>query len=523
VIRASAKRLHRIGFRGLTTLALASAILLIGAQGLQPATANGDTRTLSFYHTHSRESITVTFKRDGRYDQGALKQLNHFLRDWRNQDQIKMDPRLFDLAWEVYREAQGREPIHVVSSYRSPKTNAMLRSRSKGVAKHSQHTLGKALDFRIPGVAGSRIREIGLRLQRGGVGYYPSSNSYFVHIDTGSVRHWPRMTRAQLARVFPDGRTVHLPTDGKPMPGYQLALADLRRGGSSVNHRFKDDDASGSGRSLFARLFNSDEEEDTEVAPATRTARAEAPAAPAPAVVQAPVPTPAPAAAAPEPAPMLAAAPAMPMPRPAAYAADARLQVAALGAAPRMAWQTGPAATSQEQTLAALAPALPVARPASKLAEPAAAPQPSLVTAFAPEPVPLPLRSPLRAGLAMTSAHAPDVERTAVASARPAARTASVEPKPQLVSTKMDERAIRNALAPERVARGPANSRLAHPDQLALASLIAQPSRTLGQTFGGNPTGGLRSDAFQGRAVALIRTVHVDVPQPPRALAQRGG
>ena len=109
----------------------------------------------------------------------------------------------------------------------------MLRRRSSGVAQHSQHTVGKAIDFYIPGVPLDKLREAGLRLQRGGVGYYPSSGSPFVHLDVGSVRHWPRMTHDQLARVFPDGRTVHIPSDGQPLKGYALALADIeKRGGT---------------------------------------------------------------------------------------------------------------------------------------------------------------------------------------------------------------------------------------------------------------------------------------------------
>ena len=94
----------------------------------------------------------------------------------------------------------------------------MLRRRSRGVARFSQHMLGHAMDFYIPGVPLEQLREIGLRLQRGGVGFYPTSGSPFVHMDTGGVRMWPRMTRDQLVRVFPDGRTVHIPSDGKPLP-----------------------------------------------------------------------------------------------------------------------------------------------------------------------------------------------------------------------------------------------------------------------------------------------------------------
>jgi hypothetical protein len=144
-----------------------------------------------------------------------------------------MDPHLIDLVWEVQREANAKEPIEVVCGYRAPQTNAMLRRRSGGVARFSQHMLGHALDFYIPGIALEQLREVGLRLQRGGVGFYPTSGSPFVHMDTAGVRMWPRMTHEELARVFPDGRTVHIPSDGKPLPGYALALADIRKHGGT--------------------------------------------------------------------------------------------------------------------------------------------------------------------------------------------------------------------------------------------------------------------------------------------------
>ena len=105
------------------------------------------------------------------------------------------------------------------------------------------------MDFFIPGVPLEQIRFAGLRLQRGGVGFYPTSGSPFVHLDTGSIRHWPRMTHDQLARVFPDGRTVHVPTDGTPLKGYELALADIEKRGDG------DDAATMSKPSLFASLF----------------------------------------------------------------------------------------------------------------------------------------------------------------------------------------------------------------------------------------------------------------------------
>ena len=241
-------------------LGLTSLLLLVGAGSVHDATALNETRTLSFHHTHSDEDLTVTFKRDGRYDEEALKQLNHYLRDWRSQDQTVMDRHLFDILWEVYRDVDGKQPIQIISSYRSPATNAMLRRRSSGVARFSQHMLGHAMDFFIPGVPLEQIRFAGLRLQRGGVGFYPTSGSPFVHLDTGSIRHWPRMTHDQLAKVFPDGRTVHVPTDGVPLKGFELARADIEKRGSG-------DDAATVGKTSFlASLFKGKSSDDDDEA-----------------------------------------------------------------------------------------------------------------------------------------------------------------------------------------------------------------------------------------------------------------
>ncbi len=207
--------------------------LLFGSRALQNAVAEGDTRTITMHHVHTDEDITITFKRDGRYDQAALDKLNWFLRDWRKGEKTDMDPHLIDLVWEVQRENGTNQPIWVVCGYRSPETNAMLRRRSSGVARFSQHMLGHAMDFYIPGANLEHLREIGLRLARGGVGFYPTSGSPFVHMDTGSVRMWPRMTHDELVRVFPDGKTVQIPSDGKPLPGYALALAEIQQRGNN--------------------------------------------------------------------------------------------------------------------------------------------------------------------------------------------------------------------------------------------------------------------------------------------------
>jgi hypothetical protein len=197
------------------------------------------------------------------------------MRDWRKEQEIHMDPHLFDLLWEAYRDLGATEPIQVICGYRSPATNAMLRARSSGVAQFSQHINGNAIDFYIPGVSLASVRAEGLRLQRGGVGFYPTSGSPFVHMDTGNVRHWPRIAREELVKIFPDGRTVHIPSDGRPLPGYALALADVERRGAmpsgtslqaareaGVITASQEHTAEQPKRSLFARLFGIGKDED---------------------------------------------------------------------------------------------------------------------------------------------------------------------------------------------------------------------------------------------------------------------
>ncbi|MEO1746641.1 MAG: DUF882 domain-containing protein, partial [Pseudomonadota bacterium] len=188
--------------------------------------AHAETRKLKLYFTHTGERAEITFKRNGKYLKSGLTKLNRFLRDHRRKESTRMDPKLFDLIWEAYRITGSREYIHVVSAYRSPATNAMLRRTRGGQASKSQHMVGKAMDFFIPGVSSKKLREIGFKLQGGGVGYYPRSGTPYVHFDTAGVRAWPRMSRRELTRLFPNGRTLHIPPDGKPLPGYKQALAD---------------------------------------------------------------------------------------------------------------------------------------------------------------------------------------------------------------------------------------------------------------------------------------------------------
>lgn len=197
--------------------ALLAALGLLATQTSVPVTAGSGDRTLWLYHTHTHETARFTFKHNGQYDQNVLNQMNVFLADWRNKKTTRMDPHLFDLLWEVAQDVGATQPYNIVSAYRSPETNAYLRSKSSAVAEHSQHMLGHAMDVFIPGVPLDKLRAAAMRHQVGGVGFYPTSGSPFVHMDVGSVRAWPRMTRAQLVRLFPDGKTLHLPVDGTPL------------------------------------------------------------------------------------------------------------------------------------------------------------------------------------------------------------------------------------------------------------------------------------------------------------------
>jgi uncharacterized protein YcbK (DUF882 family) len=165
-------------------------LVLTTYASLSQGTSGRDERELSFYHTHTGKQLNVIYWREGDYVDSALEQINAFLSDFRTGDKVEMDPQLLDIIFDV-RAALGSDGTYeVISAYRSPKTNEMLRNRSSssGVAKKSQHLLGKAIDVRLEGVSTAELRDAAIRLQRGGVGYYEQSD--FVHMDTGRVRRW---------------------------------------------------------------------------------------------------------------------------------------------------------------------------------------------------------------------------------------------------------------------------------------------------------------------------------------------
>ena len=530
---------------------LALLIVLFASRGLQTAVADGDTRTISMHHVHTDERITITYKRDGRYDEAALEKLNWFLRDWRRGKSTHMDPQLIDLLWEVQRETGSKDPIDIVCGYRSPETNAMLRRRSRGVARFSQHMLGHAIDFYIPGVRLEEIREIGLRLQRGGVGFYPTSGSPFVHMDTGGVRMWPRMTRNELLRVFPSGRTVYLPTDGHPLPGYALAMADLRKRGQNPTATWSEE----------AR----DEGLDENIVLASDTSRK--PAAPARPLAQTPVPAPARVAKAepaPAPAPSqaarwsLASAPATVAPMNSLFAAlqleaARKRQQAAIAAAAQApsadggaVYQTASYTTPPDTPAASLRPAVATTADASDT--PSAAGKgdgqrtlqlasADMTGAVTPWPDAFADRVPPQLALAYARQ---TEQQTPPATA--AARSASVHvaqaqlPRPQAGTTIAVKR-VADQFTSTIVAARPNDGSdqlqglrfdnpwldavLVSPDvrhfmtalmlgaenYRALTALVEKPAQSVVMTFGPEPNPGLSADHFSGPAVGVISTV----------------
>ena len=199
---------------------------VIGAHTL---IANSDrARTISLHNIHTKETITVLYKQDGRYVPDAMEKVNWALRDWRQNEPTKMDPALIDLLWEVHTELGSKEPIHIISGFRSRGTNDMLRKTVGGQASESRHILGKAADVHFPDVPLKRLRYSSLVRERGGVGYYPTSAIPFVHLDTDRVRHWPRLPRYELALLFPNGKSQHQPADGGSITKEDVQVAQAR-------------------------------------------------------------------------------------------------------------------------------------------------------------------------------------------------------------------------------------------------------------------------------------------------------
>jgi uncharacterized protein YcbK (DUF882 family) len=539
----------------------------VAAVTMVVAPAHAQDRTLSFKQIHTGETLTVTFKRNGRYDAEGLKKINYILRDWRRNESTTMDPALLDLIWEVRQAVGSKAPIHVLSGYRSPVTNATLRSRSSGVAQSSLHMSGRALDFYLPDVPLQTLRETALKYQRGGVGYYPTSGSPFVHLDTGNPRHWPRMTRQQLAKLFPDGKTVHIPSDGKPMPGYNQAVAELSRSAATrtaavtsngrqqmvMNFPRLDPSvpiaqaaalAAGSsrsgGRNLFAALFESGEDGDEEAAAATRTPAAASTGSAAP-VPAAPVPAPVPRAPLPQVPVVLASvqpaetarepvAPPMSaaLPAPAAILADVPLPRLRPDAPAPVAVAVAAAAP-----IGATAP-LPMAKPVLE------APANPLPVAIAMLPRERPTPPDLGAGqlTALVESTAGDIQTgsTGAATALAATGTPDLAPfattftgietipsgRPVLVAIDHRPAAMRPYLAAGTCLRDSVFVTLRHPDQTDLGSLTALTAPVIENRFGDPAAMAVPARRFVGQAVAPVPTrrfVVAALPLPLPVLA----
>ena len=492
-------------------------LVLFGAIGeLKNANAEGDTRTLTFHHVHTGEDITVTFKRNGRYDEAALKKLDWFMRDWRKEKDTRMDPHLYDILWQVYRDVDATKPIEIICGYRSPQTNSMLRARSNGVARESEHIQGKAIDFFIPGVPLATIREIGLKLQRGGVGFYPRSGSPFVHLDTGTVRHWPGISREELAKIFPNGRTVHIPSDGKPMRNYALALADIERRGNAPNARslqaahtagvITAREVQTAGRpTLLATLFNNNRDEDLAVEDDQPAARADrkptriaslSPAKPVETRRIVPMPTPRPRTFA---LASLASRPAKP-PAPKAQVAASNLFDARgmWGQAVELGAPQPPAKTSPIE----LAAADPVATGSTD--------GDALAYAGAPAQKPAPAAMPAAHARPM-GARLPQLIASAHASTAPA--NTSLMPKASLDAASMaiggqhwGSPWLRAAMLTPSVSGYLTLSRMDKPDPRWMRELLYRPARAVQISFAADPSFGMETSRFSGNAVVFLDT-----------------
>jgi uncharacterized protein YcbK (DUF882 family) len=185
------QRWTRRSFLGLGAAAVTAAMLPSAAQARTVVAKRGSERVLSFFNTHTGERLSTAYCCGGVYQPEALQRINFILRDFRANAVKPIDPGLLDLLHGLHRTLGTSQPFHIISGYRSPETNAMLRTRGggdSGVASGSLHMIGKAIDIRVPGVQLGDLRAAARSLQLGGVGFYPSSN--FVHVDTGRVRFW---------------------------------------------------------------------------------------------------------------------------------------------------------------------------------------------------------------------------------------------------------------------------------------------------------------------------------------------
>jgi hypothetical protein len=373
--------------------------------------------------------------------------------------------------------------------------------------------LGHAMDFYIPDVSLEQIRFAGLRLQRGGVGFYPTSGSPFVHLDTGSIRHWPRMTHDQLARVFPDGRTVHVPADGVPLSGYELARADIERreNGAPVLTRSKP--------SLLAALFgvksNDDEDEGASVAMAADKSGLSAAAASAKSAEAVPVPRAKPRAAtfqlASADAQLLQPARAR---QTAANQAEAKPQTPAdiinsrgfwddVAAAPKQASPAQVAAISARRALNAADPqptaSVPATLDALAYAPLSSTPAGRSNAAAAGAPIP---RSPQ-----LSTARTPAGMVDTIAARGPQGQdTVPVAASARLAASVGNDVWIRVMILARSASNSMNTTVLGDTDMASMRRFFIKPASVVAMSFSGDPQMGMLSDRFTGSATAALAT-----------------
>jgi len=183
--RVNASNLHRRKFIKCSAALLAASNFPNLAIAKNTASSE---RTLDFLNLHTDETLHSCYWVDGEYDASSLNEINHILRDHRANEAYDMDASLIDLLHVLHELTESKSPFHIISGYRSPKTNAKLRKQTNGVAKRSLHMQGKAIDVRLPDVKLQDLRDAAISLHAGGVGFYSKSN--FIHIDTGKPRSW---------------------------------------------------------------------------------------------------------------------------------------------------------------------------------------------------------------------------------------------------------------------------------------------------------------------------------------------
>lgn len=174
--------------RHFLTLGAATAAASVVTHPVEAAIRTRFERSIHLHNIHTGESLQTVYWQDGRYQSQAVRQLTHLLRDHYSGDVHAIDPKVFDLLCALQHRTGSRRPFLVISGYRSPATNAMLAATTDGVASHSLHMEGKAIDIRLEGMTIPRLGRAAKSLRLGGVGQYPSSD--FVHVDVGRVRYW---------------------------------------------------------------------------------------------------------------------------------------------------------------------------------------------------------------------------------------------------------------------------------------------------------------------------------------------